>query len=380
MFRFTISYTIVALGFILFSAVGALSADIELIRGGPADRSFIVVSGEILPGDDEKFHDAAGNLETATVILESPGGNVEAGLSIAAETRMRKFSTLVTGNGGCFSICAVVWVSGTGRAMTTDAKIGVHAAYSPQAIDGLGPLMLESGMANADIGAFLNSIGLSRKAIRYFTAAGPGEINPVTPEIAQVLDIDVALITANAVITPAQRPTPRRIAHQAARISAFGNLCAGLFDLDPGSLHKRAIQVLENGHDLFGGEIFVESLPLISDAEKRRLSEIGTMSYCLETEYTLRDEGFTTEVAGPSFDCRKAVSLTEYTICSSRDLWALDRATAHLYFLLRASYDRQNRAILLKSQRAWIVERDNCGRDISCLYTRYLDRIADFGF
>ncbi len=43
----------------------------------------------------------------------------------------------------------------------------------------------ETGMANAQIGAFLNEVGLSADAIRYFTFAGSSEeLIDIMPEIA----------------------------------------------------------------------------------------------------------------------------------------------------------------------------------------------------
>ncbi|WP_282092709.1 hypothetical protein [Epibacterium ulvae] len=43
----------------------------------------------------------------------------------------------------------------------------------------------ETGMENAQIGAFLNEVGLSADAIRYFTFAGSSEeLLDIMPEIA----------------------------------------------------------------------------------------------------------------------------------------------------------------------------------------------------
>ncbi|MDR1314634.1 MAG: lysozyme inhibitor LprI family protein [Deltaproteobacteria bacterium] len=84
--------------------------------------------------------------------------------------------------------------------------------------------------------------------------------------------------------------------------------------------------------------------------------------------------------AQPSFDCRKASSSVEITICNSRTLANLDSQMAALYEAARnASYIDSKE--LLASQRRWWRQRDSqCGRSrraVECLEDMYNDRIGE---
>lgn len=81
---------------------------------------------------------------------------------------------------------------------------------------------------------------------------------------------------------------------------------------------------------------------------------------------------------GPSFDCTKAVTLVEKTICSDAELSALDREFAKVYRrALDAAKDRQS---VLSEQRSWLQERERvCGADSNpaeCIESFTKSRIA----
>ena len=118
---------------------------------------------------------AAGLEDTssAIVFLESPEGLVETGISMAAEITIRGYTALVLDGSGCHSICAIMWIAGVRRYMSADAAISVHAAYRMRNQANGGVETCESGMANAEIGAFLNEIGLSADAIRNLPSRVP---------------------------------------------------------------------------------------------------------------------------------------------------------------------------------------------------------------
>ncbi|HHX81939.1 MAG TPA: hypothetical protein GX696_03020 [Pseudomonadaceae bacterium] len=70
--------------------------------------------------------------------------------------------------------------------MAAQSNISVHAAYRMPEGRQEGADMAESGVANALIGGYLNELGMSIDAIRYFTMARPDQpLLPVTPAIAQ---------------------------------------------------------------------------------------------------------------------------------------------------------------------------------------------------
>jgi len=67
-----------------------------------------------------------------------------------------------------------------------------------------------------------------------------------------------------------------------------------------------------------------------------------------------------------SFDCAKAASSTERTICASFDLASWDRSVAQAW---RAALDRrpQKQAHFRKTQKEWLHARDACGYKADCL-------------
>ncbi|MDE2280273.1 MAG: hypothetical protein KGK04_11910 [Xanthomonadaceae bacterium] len=70
-----------------------------------------------------------------------------------------------------------------------------------------------------------------------------------------------------------------------------------------------------------------------------------------------------------SFDCARAATPTERTICGSLQLAAFDRSVASAY---RDAYDQftSDRASvdpLARLQRRWLRQRDACGADATCL-------------
>lgn len=215
-------------------AFGCAAAEFTIVPGHSDEQKGIFIKGVIEYGDDEEFFKLAEQAERASVILESPGGNVLAGLGIGAEIAIRGFTTLVVDGEGCFSICAVIWASGVRRYMTPNATIGVHAAYRIQNFTDGTSLPVETGAANADIGAFLNELGLSREAIRYFTTASPNDFKFITPDVAQTLSIDVYIQDGFEITSAAYRPTPRKIARQTVDYLSMAVNCSNLLDVSEG--------------------------------------------------------------------------------------------------------------------------------------------------
>lgn len=360
---------------------GALSAaEIEVVPGLNPNQKAILIRGPVEEGDYDRFREIAEVAPRATVFLESPGGLVSTGISIAAEIAIRDYTTLVLDGFGCHSVCAIMWVAGERRYMSPDAHISVHAAYRVRNSADGDIEASESGMANAQIGAFLNEIGLSADAIRYFTFAGPSEeLLDITPEIAQTLSIDVYIQTANGAIAPSERPTPRRITRQVSEYVALAGNCAELFSVDAAIWNEQARVALDRGHQIFGGEIFEPLLIEYAAAIRSDIRQLGFVRWCLSAEQNLRRDGLQTGISGPSYDCSRSSTRTEFAICDTPDLWPMDRAMANLYSYYRENVDTSRSQEFLSSQRAWLSRRDQCADDITCLYERHSSRLFDFG-
>lgn len=75
-----------------------------------------------------------------------------------------------------------------------------------------------------------------------------------------------------------------------------------------------------------------------------------------------------------SFDCSKAATLVERTICTNDELSKLDDAMGEAF---ESEVAQESRAQKLKtSQRAWVAIRNRC-TDATCLIQRYEERIAE---
>jgi uncharacterized protein len=74
----------------------------------------------------------------------------------------------------------------------------------------------------------------------------------------------------------------------------------------------------------------------------------------------------------PSFDCAKAATATERTICASDALASLDRDIAALYRQRRAR--APSAQSVDTNQRQWLTVRDACGDDVACLEKEMSER------
>ncbi|MFZ3581886.1 hypothetical protein ACOI1H_06900 [Loktanella sp. DJP18] len=349
----------------------ASAADIQITLGDAGAPSIIDINGPIERGDAERFYDLSQRAEKAFVFLQSPGGLVEEGLSIASEIGLRGFTTIVAPDTECYSVCAIIWVSGGNRIMDSTSTIGVHAAYRNEAMEDGTSLSSESGVANADIGSFLTYVGLSREAIRYFTTAGPNHFLPVTPGIAQRLDIETAVTEGGQIQMSEERPTPRRLTWQSANYMGLSGDCVPFLGLDSAFLQEQGVQRLRLGHELFGGELFASLVPEISSQLNSKKASMALKDWCTIAAMDLHDEGLSIGISGPAYDCAKAVTSTERAICASFDLWLEDRALGFMYSVLLNVSTGDERTALTQKQRNWISQRDRCGSDVDCILDRY---------
>ena len=84
---------------------------------------------------------------------------------------------------------------------------------------------------------------------------------------------------------------------------------------------------------------------------------------------------------GPSFDCAKAVSAIDRTICKDADLGKADRALVAAYTALLERLKGAEREALVKDQGRWVATRNRVCQQVSdemasCLKQRYVQRTA----
>jgi hypothetical protein len=137
----------------------------------------VFLAGEIKSGDDKKFHRIVAPLPNTPILvwLQSPGGDVVAGINIGEEIHARRFDTAVINY--CASVCGLIWLAGTNRVVDETAHIGFHAAYD--ASDGQ-----VSPEANAWIGAYLSHLGFSYTTIEFLTRTSPDSMQWITADLA----------------------------------------------------------------------------------------------------------------------------------------------------------------------------------------------------
>ncbi len=159
-------------------AIGiAAPAQSATIRHMPVSKTVeaIVVEGELVASDIDKFREVSLQFKSAMVILDSQGGALSAGIEIGKMIRLTGYSTLVPANTTCTSSCALIWLAGSRRFLSPEGKVGFHASYT----DRNGRLE-ETGVGNAMVGHYLSLLNLPQKAVIFATMAGPDEITWLT--------------------------------------------------------------------------------------------------------------------------------------------------------------------------------------------------------
>jgi uncharacterized protein YecT (DUF1311 family) len=367
---FALRLAAILLGVFLFTFVAA-AAEIEAFEIPGIDVKFIGIKGDIEDGDSQRFSGIISGLDKATVVLESPGGLVKEALQIGASIRLGNLSTMVAADRECFSACGLIWLSGARRYMSQSSKIGFHAAFRDE-----GGVARESGMANAEIGSFLTHLGLRIEAIRFFTAAGPNEVLLLTPERARALGIDVYELEGRNVRTPTENPSVDVYAVRFVSYSAMQGRCSPFFQPDMGEVTAGVRRAFDAGNQLVSSEQWIKIWTPLLEVLKSKINERGALLLCIETEALLRNQGQSTGINGPSFDCSLSHSDTETALCADSDLMAKDRAMNAVYLWVKVNVETGIRKKILADQRMWLRLRNGCGRDVLCLNRRYDERLA----
>jgi uncharacterized protein len=72
-----------------------------------------------------------------------------------------------------------------------------------------------------------------------------------------------------------------------------------------------------------------------------------------------------------SFDCQKAETVTEKTICEHRSLNDADVKMSTSYYILRHMVPMGTRSVIQRDQVKWLQFRDRCQESVSCLSQVY---------
>jgi formylglycine-generating enzyme required for sulfatase activity len=154
-----------------------------------------------MPGDRQKFVNIALTSDRAVVRLVSDGGNLREALEIGKAVRMKGFPTYVPPHGLCASACALIWLAGSPRRMSSSAQIGFHAVY----VDESGVPEI-SAPGNAIVGSYLNALGLPEAAVLKLTSAAPNDMHWLTPSEASRFGIDINVLNDDPAAGPQAVP------------------------------------------------------------------------------------------------------------------------------------------------------------------------------
>ncbi|MGQ0564170.1 MAG: hypothetical protein ACT4OK_03740 [Gemmobacter sp.] len=360
----------------LLLAAAAPAADLD---GAPADAegpAIIALSGEITRGDADRMAALLTRFPDAFVFLDSEGGLVAEALRMGNMVRESAVATAVNAGDECRSACALIWVAGRQRYLSAEGRVGAHAAYIDR-----GSSVETSGIGNAEIGAYLARLGLSDAAVRFFTVASPDRMLDLTPDLARIVGIDMTILddqdtaATDQVAPPAADDALVRDAVQFASYAVLGESCAVFLTPDP-SVVEGGLGRIDPAR--FEDPAFEASIDTAGDVLAENVGEKGLLHACLDIEADLRRNGLPTGIDGPSFGCNQAGTPTETALCTTPDLWPMDRAMNALYFHVRGLSDPTARKRILAEQRAWMTARNACGADDDCLKQRYEARLRDF--
>lgn len=333
----------------------------------------ILYKGQIEVGDGSEFLRLTEDVERAIVFLESPGGLVSEGLTIASTIARRGYSTAVVADRLCASMCGIIWVSGRNRYLDPESQVGFHSIYVKYE-DGSTDI---SSSGNAEIGAYLNTIGLPVDAIKFLTTAGPREMVFIDHADARTYGIDTVLFKDGSVSPPEERPTPESLALIFGAAGMYQMHCEFWVPHMPKSLayskdlvHSEAMTMVDQA--TFDHLIYGELDRLLYGVEQG-----DTVRLCLRAEDVLRDSGMETGIYGPGYDCSQANTASQHTLCRERSLWADDYMMNRIYLILRDAPKSSVRDKFFKGQRAWMTMRETCGGEVLCLSRQYENRFAE---
>jgi hypothetical protein len=156
------------------------------------------IDGVINLNDDGVFDKVTKGLNGAkvVVVLNSPGGNVLAGLGIGALIHDNKFSTQVPEKVTCTSMCSNIWLAGATRYAALDSKIGFHSAGINVGKNG-NQRTVRINEGNAVLTKYYLALGLSKQTATVLLAADPSDITWLNVGLAEGLGIEWTVYAPN---------------------------------------------------------------------------------------------------------------------------------------------------------------------------------------
>ena len=151
--------------------VDALGMEFRFYHQPQLDQRMIIAEGRVEDGDADKFRAVARLADRddeglVTLILNSPGGNVEAAFRLVDVMDKIRVYTVVPDNARCASACAsIVFASGERRSILGSGQLGFHSCYKR-----VGQSYVGDSLCNEIVAANAMQRGVSHAAINRFVA------------------------------------------------------------------------------------------------------------------------------------------------------------------------------------------------------------------
>ena len=152
------------------------------------DGETAVLHGTITPAVVAEFAQQTRDHAVRGLVLDSPGGNVEAAMLLGDMVHARGVATRVSAGDMCASACAYVFLSGNERSVGAAAKVGMHAPY---VVDGLGHTST-SPTAAAEVVDWAQKMGVPHDAVEKSLARGASEMWWLTAQDLHAAGVKVA--------------------------------------------------------------------------------------------------------------------------------------------------------------------------------------------
>ncbi|WP_354138523.1 ATP-dependent Clp protease proteolytic subunit [Bradyrhizobium sp. LB11.1] len=190
------------------------SAEVK-IGVGKSGQATIWITGEIVPGDADKFSQSVRQANdsgkfVANVRLDSPGGNLLEGVKIADAIRYGKTSTNVGKTAVCASACFLMFAAGSTKNAGYGAQIGVHGASGEN-----GEETAASGAATVSMAKISKELGVPSAIIGRMVVTSPQDMVWLSPQELQSMGVTMmgrpsqsGPAVTNLQQTPAKEPLP----------------------------------------------------------------------------------------------------------------------------------------------------------------------------
>lgn len=148
-----------------------------------AQPDMISLDGEISARTIGNFHRAlAARPHARVILLESPGGDVDAALQLAAEIRERGLSTAIPKGYECYSACTYLFFAG--REHVVRGALGVHRVSAEGWSEARGQVY------DGDVRAALTRYGANAGVIRAMVSTPPSSLHVFSPNEISRLSIN----------------------------------------------------------------------------------------------------------------------------------------------------------------------------------------------